>query len=201
MKKLWVVSLSMLIFLTACLPGDDDKDGTNGKLESTNVDHADENEFVVSVTPAHESTGVSISTTISVTFTEDFPVEHSELAIEMFGFPVDEDCKMNTSGFICGGANPINFDDIGFEGANAWHSDPVVNGSTTRLSVDYEILIGGDPSSDGDTVTFNYDGGALSENKNYVVHLFGGKVLYSDQDPSDEPGDFRTWWVITTGAD
>lgn len=203
MKKLLLIPFVVLLTLSAC--GSDDEDGGDGSgdvPEVFNVLDADNNEFVVSVSPAHEATDVTVETNLSVTFTDDFPVEFSDLDIEIFGFPKDQDCEIAGSGFVCDGEYPLVFegdlDDDGHELAeNTWHIEFSDTGD--RPGATYEYLTTDNMSASGQTVTFTINGGDLRADMSYVVHLFGGEVQYSDQE-GDDMSDFKTYWIFTTVA-
>ena len=132
---------------------------------------------VVSFSPEHLATSISINPTITLELYDDFPGSLSDINIELFGVSNStENCRIDWPGFRCGSLN-------------AEDSFLLLDGVTNEDPTTANILFGTSSVLSGSTVEFNLDG-ELTAGITYVVHIYADNL--GDED------NFKTWWIFKT---
>ena len=141
----------------------------------TAADLASDHEYVVSFSPGHEQTGVPPTTQIALQLAAGIPFASSEVYVELFGIPNDqENCRMDLSGFQCGGLS-------------SYDSFLLLYGVVNDDPATGEIVFGSSAIQSDRSVTITPERPLIS-GITYVVHVFADSASYA----------FHTWWTFKT---
>ncbi len=126
-------------------------------------------EYTGPISPRFGEINVPVNTNVSITLDQDFPLNLTQVNVEMFGLPVDsyENCRIDWPGFRCAS--------IGIDS----YSLP-----------DLHIVFGENANIDNQTVNFSVSE-TLNSGYTYVVHVFadGGE---------NDSYSYKTWWNFNT---